>query len=79
MYYSQMLLTGRIVLENLLTHWARDMVIRSMYIPCVPCEVFSINVLIAVSTVNRPCKKLINSHSSAILEVEVPESLPHWT
>ena len=79
MDYSQMLLTGRIVLKNLLTHWARDMIICSMYIPCVPCEVLSINVLIAVSTVNRPCKKPINFHSCAILKVEVPESLPYWT
>ena len=60
MYYSQMLLTRRIVFENLLTHWACDMIVCSMYIPCVPCEVLGINVLIAISTVNRPCKKLIS-------------------
>ena len=60
MYYSQMLLTRRIIFENLLTHWALDMIICSMYIPCVPWEVLSVNVLIAISTVNRPCKKLIS-------------------
>ena len=60
MYYSQMLLTRRIILENLLTHWALDMIICSMYIPRVSWEVLSVNVLIAISTVNRPCKKLIS-------------------
>ena len=55
-----MLLTRRIIFENLLTHWALDMIICSMYIPRVSWEVLSVNVLIAISTVNRPCKKLIS-------------------
>ena len=67
MYHSQMLLTRRIIFENLLTHWALDMIIRPMDIPRMPWEVLSINLLIAISTVNRPCNKLISHDSRALL------------
>ena len=64
-YHSQVLLTGGVVFENLLAHWTFDLIVRSMHISCVPWVVLCINVLIAVSTENCPCKKLnVTMHSS---------------
>ena len=57
-YHSQMFLTGWVVFENLLAHWTLDLIVCSMHISCVPWVVLGINVLIAVSTENCPCKEL---------------------
>ena len=63
--HSQVLLTGGVVFENLLAHWTFDLIVRSMHISCVPWVVLCINVLIAVSTENCPCKKLrVTMHSN---------------
>ena len=59
-YHSQVLLTGWVVFENLLAHWTLDLIVRSVHISCVPWVVLGINVLIAVSTENCPCKELMS-------------------